>query len=411
MNKITNVNVNGTTYDVDIAIEGGLLSEKYAQDQEVIAAALNDLHTNVDTIDTSTTAMTTTMSEHEKAISAALVDVDTRISILDDNALETKESIQELNDAELFRGIHTKEQAVVGDIVLKCDNNSTIFVTPETYTAIYEDTDWEPTGIVVVPFDGTTVRAMSTRYMSCSDPENGSTTPSSMYWGADASSTALPTLSDHSLTTFNSNTFTIVYDICLPTDKMPSNRLAANAVRNNKDIGTYWDKNASGNQYYYKQESPYLTGNILDSNYGSNTSNPVSDKDGKSNTTAILTAVTADYSGSTITNSSSTGNYPAACCCNRYHTTYTSSGDWYLPSAYELSFIAPRCKKIFNAWKTINGGSLSLAYVPSSTIGSYAGGTRYVCSLQITGDSPYAEIYTINSAISNFSYTIAFIQI
>lgn len=54
MDKITNINVNGTTYDVDIAVEGGYLSEKYDSDlselAEITSASLNDLNSRVSAI-------------------------------------------------------------------------------------------------------------------------------------------------------------------------------------------------------------------------------------------------------------------------------------------------------------------------------------------------------------------------
>ena len=42
-----------------------------------------------------------------------------------------------------------------------------------------------------------------------------------------------------------------------------------------------------------------------------------------------------------IVNNTTSGSYPAACCCWRFHTVADNQGDWYLPAAGELGYIIP----------------------------------------------------------------------
>ena len=55
-----------------------------------------------------------------------------------------------------------------------------------------------------------------------------------------------------------------------------------------------------------------------------------------------------------ITNSYSAGNYPAACCCWRFHTVADNQGDWYLPAGGELGYIMPFFTQHNNAISRIN---------------------------------------------------------
>ena len=59
-----------------------------------------------------------------------------------------------------------------------------------------------------------------------------------------------------------------------------------------------------------------------------------------------MAAQTKDWSGTTITNSYSPGNYPPACCCRRFSTIGTNPGDWYLPAIGELAYLPVRLKEI-----------------------------------------------------------------
>ena len=80
------------------------------------------------------------------------------------------------------------------------------------------------------------------------------------------------------------------------------------------------------------------------------------DRDGKGNTEVILTAVTVPNwkTADAIPNSYSIGNYPAACCCWRFHTVADKQGKWYLPAGGELGYIMPFFTKHNNAISRIN---------------------------------------------------------
>ena len=83
-------------------------------------------------------------------------------------------------------------------------------------------------------------------------------------------------------------------------------------------------------------------------------SNALSDFEGLNNTKIITDNATAEDWKSIIpiTNSSSEGYYPAACCCARFRTTGTyrlcdepnlTQRVWYLPACSELGYIMPNC--------------------------------------------------------------------
>ena len=66
--------------------------------------------------------------------------------------------------------------------------------------------------------------------------------------------------------------------------------------------------------------------------------NALSDINGKENTDSIIAKVTVEnwQTITTLPNSKSDGNYPAACAARRYSTRGTNKGDWYLPALGEL---------------------------------------------------------------------------
>jgi hypothetical protein len=74
---------------------------------------------------------------------------------------------------------------------------------------------------------------------------------------------------------------------------------------------------------------------------------------GNHNTEEIMKLQTVSWSGETLTNNSNAGNYPAACACQRFHTDGTNAGDWYLPSMYELLFVASKTDTIQTTLETL----------------------------------------------------------
>lgn len=87
---------------------------------------------------------------------------------------------------------------------------------------------------------------------------------------------------------------------------------------------------------------------------------------GQHNTEEIMKLQTVDWSGETLTNSSVAGNYPAACACQRFHTSGTNAGDWYLPSMYELLFVASKTDTIQATLETLgdNANKMILNQAP-----------------------------------------------
>ena len=91
----------------------------------------------------------------------------------------------------------------------------------------------------------------------------------------------------------------------------------------------------------------------------------LADFNGKTNTEAILSHVTVEnwqtadaINNPTISNggaqSMPIGEFPAACCCWRYHPVGTNQGDWYLPAAGELAYVCARQGEINNIMFELN---------------------------------------------------------
>ena len=95
---------------------------------------------------------------------------------------------------------------------------------------------------------------------------------------------------------------------------------------------------------------------------------------GQHNTEEIIKLQTVDWSGETLTNSTEAGNYPAACACKRFHTDGTNAGDWYLPSMYELLFVASKTDTIQTTLETLgdNANKMILNQAPYWTSTEYS---------------------------------------
>ena len=87
---------------------------------------------------------------------------------------------------------------------------------------------------------------------------------------------------------------------------------------------------------------------------------------GQHNTEEIMKLQTVDWSRETLTNTADAGNYPAACACQRFHTDGTNAGDWYLPSMYELLFVASKTDTIQSTLETLgdNANKMILNQAP-----------------------------------------------
>ena len=249
-----------------------------------------------------------------------------------------------------------------------------------------ENNPYVPIGIVVIPKSHTQVILpdgdprkgcniiMSLKAMNCDTPEEGNGLQDrSIVWGNDNDITELTeynVVNCYSDTTQSGKVTTngIAY---LPSDyytKMPSN--VCPSIKYNYDSST---TNKLAPSPYKVVDGEWLPNEDYYTTRVS-TNNALSDFDGLENTLRILAQVTVtDWtSSSSILNSASKGNYPAACCCARFRTTGTyrlcdepnlTQRVWYLPACGELGYIVPNFKANNDALVAISslyGNSLHL---------------------------------------------------
>lgn len=282
-----------------------------------------------------------------------------------------------------------------------------------------------PIGVVVVPVSHTddgTARVMSLAAMNCNTPDVGSTEGhANIYWGgynSDISTldnkTVYPCISTD-LREVTAETQTIVewsninnYYCYLPSDYF-------NSYPNPYDEGTYYRTGTTTSSTYHAGPSPYLTGGLKNEIYHdtSNTASVLADMDGKSNTEKILAVdnggSTDWQTASTITNADRTETiHPAAQCCWRYHTVGTQQGDWYLPSAGELGYLASRWKAIDNSIDKLVSSGVEAFVLP---VNSYWWSSTEYSSL----GAVYLGFRSYYAGLSNFNkasyYVRAFLAV
>lgn len=257
------------------------------------------------------------------------------------------------------------------------------YIKPEAYTGQIAET-YIADGIVAVPYshtDDNTVRVMSLKYMNCDTPESGSLTATNIVWGAYVD---IQGIKNHTGGVYLSD----------PDLGDISGLASTDPVYLPSDVFTAKEVIGSDSEYYWNRTSdhlvpcPYLADGSLnpqfrgmDSNGSTLQNNCLSDMNGMSNTKAIIdtldkTHLDKTLMASTITNkqsvaldSGSTRTFPAAICCQRYHSvlkpnsvlytpkdtsTTITYGDWYLPSAGEAAYIIVSRGKIAYALDRIN---------------------------------------------------------
>jgi hypothetical protein len=291
-----------------------------------------------------------------------------------------------------FRRIKPKpigsDAAPLSVLFAKSDGSMTIQPT-ETWPDA--STGYTPIGIVVIPgehdvYGNGTCGVMSLKPMSYSYPDNGATSETSMYWGGYGTDISSLTNYNKVITTSSNKTNT------------QSGGLSSSST-------TYIPRQAAVNGTPTRSDSPYAPSPYVGSDYksgghnalysttasnsGSNR-NVLADFGGIANTKIITDLATAQSNwktDSSITNNSGAGYYPAACCCARYKTVGTKSGEWYLPAAGELGYIVPRLFDInatISALQTKYGSSVGvqlftrLNYWSSSEYSIYY--AYYVCT-------------------------------
>ena len=207
---------------------------------------------------------------------------------------------------------------------------------------------------------------MSLKAMSCDTPSTGGTTEQGMYWGVDDTDiSTLPNLNQAPYVGTGSSvgnaSSTLVGQISysyLPSDKFST-------IQCPHDTDAYYYRSSSS---YYQAPSPYLTDGSRNPAYYQTTSpsssnNALADFNGKGNTQKIITQRgTKDYDSWKPT-SDLMEDYPAASCCDIFHTEGTQQGDWYLPACGELGYIMPPFNKINDAIdkvRTVYGSSVGV---------------------------------------------------
>ena len=297
-----------------------------------------------------------------------------------------------------------KADTIAGD-VCAWDGNSKRFFRLVGEDIIDDIKNIHPIGVVVVPASHTddgTARVISLVLMDYNNPDNGSTDGNfGMAWGGYGSD--ISTLDNKTATPYITNTS---YAGIGSTQQLVgwynggnyvpqmSSDYYDNSYPNPFDEGTCF-----GGDYDVLAPSPYLTGGAKNEIYHS-TANPNSiyaDMNGKGNTEKILAVdngVSTDWQTAlTIVNNTSfatnTQPHTAAQCCWRYHTVGTQQGDWYLPSAGELGYLASRWKAINTSInKIISSGFEALALtVDDGWWSSTESSSRYTVRLHLHSDN------------------------
>ena len=134
---------------------------------------------------------------------------------------------------------------------------------------------------------------------------------------------------------------------------------------------------------------------------GGSINNALSYFEGRHQTDAILEARGEKDYESWKPDADTPEDFPAASCCDMYHTVGTSQGDWYLPSQAELGYVVARINRISTSITKVNGmENLPTSWSWSSTE-HYASYTRNV-SFDI------GRIYTWQIKNIHFSTVMAF---
>lgn len=295
---------------------------------------------------------------------------------------------------EIFNSVDNIDpsKAEVCDVVFANKATEELRVARMWDTAIFPPAQWEPIGVVVIPGehgvlkDGTgkvnQCGVMSIISMSYSTPEKGDASNQYLYWGYRFLDISGKSDGLGRFDSYDGNGL-INYNRIVVTSDNTSNE----ATGFSSSASVYIPNQRSVGGVPQRDKSPYAPSPYLGSDYKSGSYNEsygttkfdtpsnfnaLADFKGIVNTKIITDLVTVSNwkSASTISNSYSSGNYPAACCCARFKTTGTKAfvecstnelrngtGFWYLPAIGELGYIVPRLydindiiSKLYNAY-------------------------------------------------------------
>lgn len=281
-----------------------------------------------------------------------------------------------------------------------------LFVSSDDLSS-YPSDSYTPIGIVVIPashdvYGDGSCGVMSLKEMNCDTPSTGGTSEQSMDWGIYGTDISALSNLDQVPTGNTSNG--------IPTGQtsyayLPSDKFSGTQCAHDTDA------------FYYSSSyipSPYLTDGSRNPGYyqtssPSSSSNAMSDFDGIGNTEKIITQRgTKDYNSWTPDRTTE-ADYPAASCCDMFHTEGTSQGDWYLPACGELGYIMPPFNKINQAITNIRTAYGSSVGVELYTNLDYWSSTEY--------SSNYVRnVYTYNGYVGNINklnshYVRAFLKV
>ena len=239
--------------------------------------------------------------------------------------------------------------------------DSLIIVAGDAWnSSTYPSSRYVPIGVVVVPgshnvYGDGSCGVMSLKPMNCDTPSTGGTSEQYMYWGVYGDDISLPNLNQ--VPTGNTS------------NGIPTGQTSYAYLPSDKFSGTQCAHDTDA--YYYSSSyipSPYLTDGSRNPGYYQTTSpsssnNALADFDGIGNTAKIITQRgTKDYN-SWKPGRTTEADYPAASCCDMFHTEGTQQGDWYLPACGELGYIMPPFNKINDAigkMRTAYGSSVGV---------------------------------------------------
>ena len=331
-----------------------------------------------------------------------------------------KESTPKLNGVDLSRVMHSGKQVwpkivteialadtKAGDVLLWDKINQKKLFTSSDNLSSYPAESYTPIGVVVIPashnvYGDGSCGVMSLKLMNCNTPSTGGTSEQSMYWGEYGTDiSALSNLNQVPTgNTSNGIPTGQTSHAYLPSDRFSSTQCA-------HDTDAYYDSSS-----YIP--SPYLTDGSRNPGYyqtssPSSSSNALADFDGKGNTEKIIAQRgTKDYNSWKPTYNSQT-DYPAASCCDMFHTEGTSQGDWYLPAMGELGYIMPPFNKINEMITNIQNTYGSSVGIELNNNYYHWSSTEYNNNLARRVDTGDGRLF--GSSKNNNSYVRAFLKV